>query len=79
MTDTIESLTAERDALKSRVAELERVVQTTAGILQAEMGRSGGRAFTGTWTFPSLGIRMTCSEALDLANDALASDEEASS
>ena len=62
--DRIETLEAERDALRE-------ALKVTSAILQAEMCRSGGEPFSGTWTIPPLQIRATCHEALDQANAAL--------
>ena len=55
---------AERDALRE-------ALKVTSAILQAEMYRSGGEPFSGTWRIPALQIRATCHEALDQANAAL--------
>ena len=55
---------AKRDALRE-------ALKVTSAILQAEMCRSGGEPFSGTWTIPPLQIRATCHEALDQANAAL--------
>ena len=101
LADRIETLVAERDALRDRekhfasvlsvadrgqyrndwdaairrvVAErdaLREALKVTSAILQAEMYRSGGEPFSGTWRIPALQIRATCHEALDQANAAL--------
>jgi len=55
---------SERDALRD-------ALKVTSAILQAEMYRSSGKPFSGTWTIPAFEIRATCDDALDQANAAL--------
>lgn len=55
-----------------RVKALVEALQVTAGVLQSERTRSGGQQFTGVWSMPSIGRRVTVSEALDEADAALA-------
>ena len=55
-----------------RVKALVEALQVTAGVLQSERTRSGGQPFTGVWSMPSIGRRVTVSEALDEADAALA-------
>ncbi|MBQ2263228.1 MAG: hypothetical protein II336_17940 [Loktanella sp.] len=53
-------------------AELLEAAQVLGAVMQSEMTRTGGRAFTGIWHIPSLGVRTTCSEALDALDAAIA-------
>lgn len=55
-----------------RVKALVEALQVTAGVLRSERTRSGGQPFTGVWSMPSIGRRVTVSEALDEADAALA-------
>lgn len=52
--------------------DLVEAAKAVGAVLQAEMTRSGGQPFTGIWSIPALGVRTTCSEALDKLDAALA-------
>jgi hypothetical protein len=68
-----------REEIARLVAENEKlrgVLRVTAAVLQAEMGRTGGKPFTGNWSIPALNIRTTVDEALDAANEALEPSEQ---
>jgi hypothetical protein len=61
-------VTPEAHAAALREAwEARKLLQLTAAILEAEMGRRGGEPFSGTWHFPTLDIRSTVPEAIDKA------------
>ena len=69
-----DELQAEADTLRAEVARLRASLQVTAAVLQAEMGRTGGKPFTGWWTIPGIDRRLTCRSVLDDANDVLSPD-----
>ena len=66
---------AAADEITRLSAEVERLRETlavTAGVLQAEQRRRWGKPFSGTWSSPKLGARVTVDQALDAADAALA-------
>tara|TARA_R110000787_G_scaffold95546_1_gene198614 strand:+ start:206 stop:511 length:306 start_codon:yes stop_codon:yes gene_type:complete len=70
----VRHLAAEADTLRAEVARLRASLQVTAAVLQAEMGRTGGKPFTGWWTIPGIDRRLTCQSVLNDANDVLSPD-----
>ena len=75
LADRIETLQTRAEKAEAEVLRLREALKVTSAILQAEMYRSGGEPFSGTWTIPPLQIRATCHEALDQANAALKETE----
>lgn len=69
--EQLEAASQDFETANARVLELEGCLLETAAVLQAEKGRMGGEPFTGTWSFPSHDLRVTCSGVLDRADAAL--------
>ena len=70
---TINRIAGMYDEVQAECRELRDALTVVAAVLLAEQNRSGGQPFTGRWSIPSISFSGTVSEALDMANAALAS------